>query len=367
MLIRGDHYATCLKALKREERYLCEELIQMWKSCKIEHINLGCIGNSIAAGYSKCDEMLPLFARTQLYRSEFDISFFSFARVRRNEEINVLKWLEKNVSHSQINQLLLDDIRVKKGYYVCYHDRQEKEYQRIASRQDIGLKDYILLPDNIIIYSGLSGTFTDIFRKGDLTDKVRILKSFQKDYEYLKMILTELYLVNPSAQIYVCGLPNILGIGLSNRFDYYIKKAVRMVPNAVYVKGVERNISLVMKNQKQSDYHYNRPEYLRLLCEIWRSVLNHYASLKFKNEVLMELSKYNSEVEFRDTTAKGTAEMVTGIIKECEIRNAGLGGKYRTDIRKTKFEIWNYYNRHYLEHYGCTDRQAVRSALLGEN
>lgn len=286
----------------------------MFKECGVNQLNMGCVGNSIASGYSKCDEMIPFWVRSHLCSSSQNFEFYSYARIRRNEDLNILKWYSQNISHSKINKLLIDDLRVKQKRYACYGEKQRHKYEKIMNKTDIGFRDYIQMEDNIIVYCGLSGTFTDIFRKGNSKDRQQILKSFQRDFEYMKAFLMQVYLDNPKAQVYVCGLPDIQGMKLTNLFDVYIKKATKTVPNAVYVKGVSKNIFTINRNQKELDYHYNKPEYMNLLCEIWKAVLNNYTPIKFKNEVLFGLAQYSDEVEVKDTTSKGSSGEIINII-----------------------------------------------------
>lgn len=367
MPFNKEHYLAKVKAWEEKEARLCIQLMDMFQDCETFPINMGCAGNSIAAGYSKCDEMLPFFARTKLYASTGKINFYSFARVRRNEEINVLKWYNRNAPHSAINSLLLDDLRAKKGRYACYGAKQEQEYKTVMNFTNLGFRDCIQLQPNILIYCGLSGTFTDIFRKGNSRDRLQIAKSFRNDFEYLKMFLRQIYMENPQLQVYVCGLPNILGIGITNGFDKYIRKAIRIVPNAVYVRGPVKNVFFAQESQKEFDYHYNKLEYMELICEIWLAILRNYIPMKFKNEVLTELARYSDEVELGDTTSKGKAEKIEEIIKKWEGNYKKWFERYQFDMLQTKREIWNYYNKNYLALFGCTDRDAARRALLGES
>ncbi|MCX4322454.1 MAG: hypothetical protein OSJ59_05765 [Lachnospiraceae bacterium] len=361
--MRKKYYAK-IEMWEEQESILCDSLMDMLRVCGSIPLSIGCVGNSIASGYSKSDEMLPFFARTKLFQLKEDIRFYSFARVRRNEELNVLKWYNQNISHRKINTLLLDDLKAKVGRYACYTKRQEQTYRQIMHCTDLNFQECIQLKNNILIYFGLSGTFTDIFRKGNLTDKIKIFQSFRKDFEYLKMILTEIHMANPQIQVYVCGLPDVMGIGLTNQFDRYIKKAICAVPNAVYIRGVSRNVLSILNGQKELDYHYNKAEYLCQLCGIWEAVLQNYIPIKFKNDILIQLAQYSDEVELYDTTSKGNAEKVKEIISKCERDYKKLFIKYGFNMMQAKKDVWLHYNEKYLAYFGCTDREAVRYALF---
>ena len=363
MLVTNRNYNALLKIYTEEDKRLCDKLIQLFSDCKTDSINMGSVGNSIASGYSKCDEMIPLFARSHIYDYKYRMRFYTYARPRRNEEINVLKWYNSNLSHYDINRLLLLDIKEKEGQYAGFSDRQKGIYKTVMKETDIGFRDYVHLDDNIMVYNGLSGTFTDILRKGSYADWGKMLHCFRKDFEYLKVFLVQAWLDNPKLQIYVCGLPNAMEIGITNKFDRYIKKAVRMIPNAVYVKGVSRNFFSTLDGQKVMDYHYNKPEYLQLLCNVWESILNNYITLNYKNDILYELMKYNKQVEFEDTTSKGDSKLIKKLIIKCAEKYMDLLDKYNIDEQRIKREIWKFYNENYLQHFGCTDRKAVAEEL----
>ena len=363
MLVTNKNYSVLMKKYTKEEEKLCEKVMQLFSDCKTDSINMGSVGNSIASGYSKCDEMSPFFPRSHILQHEDNISFYTYARVRRNEEINVLNWYSSNLIHRDINMLLMSDILVKKEKYAGFSDRQKDLYERMAYTTNIGFRDYVHLSNNIMIYSGLSGTFTDILRKGDSVDRKKLLNCFRSDFEYLKMFLIQAWLDNPRLQIYVCGLPDVMGIGLTNMFDKYMQKAVRLVPNAVYVKGATRNYFSMLEGQKEIDYHYSKPEYLQLICNVWESILNNYIILNYKNDILYELMKYNKQVEFEDTTSKGDSKKIKQLIIKCTEKYMDLLVKYNIDEQRIKREIWKFYNENYLQHFGCTDRKAVAEEL----
>lgn len=364
MLVTRKNYDVLMKEYLEEDRMLCGKVMRLFADCGTDYINMGSVGNSIASGYSKCDEMLPFFARSQILEHEGRIAFYTFARVRRNEEINVLKWYSKNLTHRDMNTLLMSDILAKKGKYAGFDDGEKNLYERMAGKSDIGFRDYVHLKNNIMIYGGLSETFTDIVRKGDCTDIKKLLNCFRNDFEHLKMFLTQAWMDNPKLQVYVCGLPDIMGIGVTNMFDKYIRKAVLSVPNAVYVKGAARNYFSMLDGQKEIDYHYSKPEYLQLICNVWKSILDKYIILKYKTDVLHGLTAYNKRVELNDTTSKGNSGIIRQLVRKYAEKYKGVLTLYNIDEQKIKREIWEFYNRNYLEHFGCTDRKAAAKWLL---
>lgn len=364
MLITNKNYSSLMKKYERKEKELCDKIIQLFSDCKIDAVNMGSVGNSIASGYSKCDEIIPFFARSHIFEHEDKVSFYTYARVRRNEEINILNWYSCNLIHKDINMLLMSDILAKKEKYAVFSDEHKNLYEYMTNKTNIGFSDYIHLSNNIMVYSGLSGTFTDIIRKGNGADRIKLLNCFRNDFECLKMFLIRAWLDNPKLQIYVCGLPDMMGIGLTNKFDKYIKKAVQIVPNAIYVKGATRNYFSKLEGQKEIDYHYSKPEYLQLICNVWESILNNYIMLNYKNDILYDLMKYSKQVEFEDSTSKGDPMLMRQLIMKCVGKYTNLFVKYNIDKQKINREIWKFYNKNYLQHFGCTDRQVVSKELL---
>lgn len=302
--------------------------------------------------------MIPLLYRTNLQESEY-VKLYSYARVRKNQEVNVLKWYTQNISHQEINQLLIKDILEKKGKYACFGNEQLKLYEKIANSKNSGFKDFIKLENNIIIYNGLTGTFTNILRKGNFFDKKKILLSFIKDAKYLQAILNQFYLDNPTSQIYVIGIPNIMNLNLTHIFDYYLKSAALSIPNAIYINGETRNFCLKFNHQQEYDIHYSKPEYLLLLNRIFMNIQNNFYTLPFKGKLLADLAKYSQDMELQYKNSKTDIKVVYKIIKKyLEI--------YANKIDNTEQvlnDIATYYDKNYLLHYSTTNREEVMKLL----
>lgn len=360
MLINRKNYTNCYNKEYEKNKILTEKINSLFEKSEYGLIPLGSIGNSIASGYSRCDEMLPLFYRTELPKSKY-IQIFSFARARKNEEQNILRWYNKNISHQEVNRLLKNDIAEKLGHYACFGKEQSEIYDRLAVSTNMGMRDFVKMNHSIIIYCGLTGTFTDIFRKGNVYDKRRILFSFAKDAEYMKTILMLFYMDNPESQIYVCGIPDILGV--SCVYDRYIKQAVSSIPNALYVKGAPRNIFSKLDGQKEMDIHYSKPEYLILLNHILEAIIKNFYILPFKGKMLKDLAEYSYKEELCDTKSLGDIKIIKSIVN----KNLEKYGKKIEDTHKVMVDIAKYYNSNYLVKFSCTDRKELINALSNIN
>lgn len=74
--------------------------------------------------------------------------------------------------------------------------------------------------------------------------------------------------------------------------------------------------------------------------------------------------KYNKQVEFEDTTSKGDTKLIKQLIVKYVKKYTDLFVKYNIEEQKINREIWKFYNKNYLQHFGCTDRKAVAEVLL---
>lgn len=358
MLITKDNYQKNLSLEIEKNKKLIEKLNLLFSKSEYNKISIGSIGNSISSGYSKCDEMMPFLYRSGLQSIECT-DLYSYARVRKNEEQNIFKWYTENISHKEINTFLIGDILEKKDRYAHFNQENLAQYQKLAASQEIGFKDFVQLNHNIIIYNGLTGTFTNVLRKGNRKDKLQVLSSFSKDAKFLRAILFQFYLDNPSTQIYVCGIPDVLGLHISSVYDFYIKNAIKAVPNAMFVKGQSRNMASKLPNQIESDIHYNKVEYLSLINRILAEIIDDFYVLPFKGNLLNSLSEYSKSVELSDPKSHGNLEEVNKIIYHyMEMYGSKLQNK-----KKVFGEIAEYYDENYLTSFPCTDRKKVLKIL----
>lgn len=371
MIITKKNYGKILSKLDNENLILSEQFFEMLEKLKIKNFNIATVGNSISSGYSKCDRILPLIMRSHIYKlskeTDIDVNFYSYARIRRNEDYNVLRWYNSNITHDEINDLNISDIAVKSHAYVdkYWEENTLNNYKTMTQNGKMGFKDFIFLDNNIVIYNGLTGGFTNAVRKGKITDKLKILQAFKKDIEDAKLNLIQFYLDNPNVQVYVCGLPNIMGTGIISILDRYIKKMFKNLPNVVYVPGVIRNSFFYLDGQKEFDVHYSQPEYLHLLNNITRGILENYTHKKFENSLLTKLENYSRINEKESTTSQGCEIEVLKIIREEIEKYVPILEADSKNIDLSIDRIMDYYDRNYLAIYPCTPREKVLDILDG--
>lgn len=362
MIITEHNYNDFLRKFREEDKYLSEKLIKLFDMLNIENVSIASVGNSISSGYSKCDEMLPFLMRSEVSNSK-SFNIYNYARVRRNEERKIIGWYKSNISHQEINSLLIDDIMAKLGKYANFSQEDLQKYEEMRDKSDLGFGDFVKLSDNIIIYNGLTGSFTDRIRKGNVSDKLKLFSSFKEDFADLKSLLYQFYLDNPNLQIYVCGIPDFLGLGISSSFDRYLKLAISEIPNARYVPGVTKNIFSRFSGQKEFDIHYSVPEYLCLLNSVFEEILMSYIPLKIKNRVLNELSIYSDNNELISTTSKGKSDDVRKIILEVLEEYDEIIRKNNIDVKAILNEVCNFYDQNYLLFYPCTNRLETKKII----
>lgn len=363
MLVNSNNYNRLLQEFREEDKNLVESLINLFYSLNMFHVPLASVGNSIASGYSKCDDMLPLLARSSIYEKTDMFDLYNFARVRRNEERKIIQWYKSNISHGEINKLLIDDILAKVGKYASFSNQNLKVYEKMRDRTDMGFMDFVKLDNNIIIYNGLTGSFTDRIRKGNFQDRLKLFSGFIDDFENLKSLLYQFYLDNPGMQVYICGIPDFLGIGISNKFDRYIINAIKDVPNARYIPGSSRNVFSKLSGQKEFDIHYSVPEYLNLLNRVYKEILKSYIPLKIKNSMLNKIALYSAQNEDFSTTSMGSSTDIEQIINDVLGEYEEIISKNNIDVDAILEEVWNFYNTNYLLLFPCTDRIGMKKII----
>ncbi len=365
MIITKKSYDEKTKILSKRNLILSEQFLEMLEKLKIENLNIASVGNSISAGYSKCDKILPFLMRSSIYKLSDDINYYSYARVRRNEEMNILRWYNSNILHKEINDLNINDIVVKESSYVEKHWNGKiiKNYEEMANKNNIGFRDFNLLDNSIIIYNGLTGAFTNSMRKGSASDKIKILTTFKKDIEDAKLVLTQMYLDNPNTQIYICGLPNVMGTGIISFLDKNIKDICKQVPNATYLKGTIRNSFFYLDGQKEFDVHYSQPEYLDLLNNVTETMIKNYVPNMLKNSLICRLKEYSLEVERESTISKGCELAITKIIEEEVEKHMNSFVLNNQTMHGTMDEVMKYYHKNYLSTFPCTPKEKVIGKL----
>lgn len=181
---------------------------------------------------------------------------------------------------SEINKKVQIDLsnhkRAMGRYYITGEDKEK--YYPLELEEDVGLRDIIEINDkdtaNIIIYNGLTGSFLDVLTRGG--NLLHAFKAFDRDLDNFKAFLKYVYLVNPSTQIYVCGVPNLLGIGLFRKINKKARKECFNYPNVTYVDSVKTKFFYLKNGKHYIDIHYDNDEYIKMNINVFSAINNNY-------------------------------------------------------------------------------------------
>ncbi len=267
----------------------------------LNKVIITCVGNSISSGFSLVYNTKPFLERNiwlkELFKKEnIEINTYSFARPQDNNDEHIYRTLVKNMKLTDINKKVRVDFSNSKRAMSFYHINKDdlEKYYPINLKNDIGLKDIVEIKEkgtaNIIIYNGLTGSFLDVLtHRGNL---LHAFKAFDRDLDNFKAFLKYVYLVNPSTQIYVCGVPDILGIGLFRKINKKAKKECFNYPNVTYVDSVKTKFIYSKNGKKYIDIHYDDDEYLEMNNNVFKSISINYSKNRLFTEFDNVLHKY---------------------------------------------------------------------------
>ena len=225
------------RILERQKE-LNQKLAIFMKESGIKKVNLTSLGNSIASGYSMVRVTKPLLLRNEtiqdtLNANDVDLEIHHFARAQNNNDEHIYEWLESNIKESEMHKLNRNDYSDGRTSMHTNGMTEEKlaEYYPIDMQIDKGLNDLIKESSadlaNIVVYNGCTGSFLDgATRKGSLHQQ--LFYGVNRDTvgleSVLKKIQTENRLNKSNTQVYLCGAPNFLGLGITELINRKLKK-----------------------------------------------------------------------------------------------------------------------------------------------
>lgn len=302
-LIKNNDCSLRFKNSKIELSKVNDLFIKFINGSGISCVNLTSVGNSIATGYSMNDSIKPLLLRNKdlIKKCNFDLNLRSYARAQDNNDEHVFEWLLNNIKQSDINKKVQLDFIHENG---MPHNNINKsdviKYYPTDIKDDIGLRDLMMQRKeglaNIIIYNGATGSFLDNITRHGMH---KGLYGFKRDLVSLESSLKLIYLRNPYTQVYVCGIPNIAGIGLTNIvINNKIEKICKNYPNCVYIDPAKQNL-IYRKNDKiVFDVHYSDDEYLNLNKVILEAIIHNYFPVKASVDLDIAMKKYSDVAEY---------------------------------------------------------------------
>lgn len=289
------------------------KLAEMLKVYHIDQFRMTSLGNSIASGYSMVRTTKPLLFRNEhlgfvMKSSNILLERYHFARAQNNNDEHIYRWLTSNISELQIYKSNRCDYGFGPNSMPVHGltDEDMKRFYPFNKKNDKGLQDVIFETgeglSNIVIYNGCTGSFLDnITREGKISEMFTY--GIKRDITSLEAVLKYIQDYNRSGfntQVYLCGAPNFLSLGISNVFiNNHLKKIAKNYANVTYVEPVRSKMFYVNCETRKIgvDIHYDEVEYLKLNNNIIDAILKNYAVKKALIQLDRELFHYSEKIE----------------------------------------------------------------------
>ena len=352
------------KVLKNQIE-LNKKLAQLFKENNITKFNLTSVGNSIASGYSMVRTLMPMLLRNTsisetMTENGIDLSIRHFARAQDNNDEHIFNWLTTNIKESEIHMMNQKDYNggptSMPSPGIDYEGLET--FYPTEMDNDFGLRDVVLESDdklaNIIIYNGCTGSFLDNVTRGGKLSRM-LTYGIKRDTISLEATLKYIQANNrnngTNTQVYICGAPNFLGLGISEVINIRLRKIAKNYANVTYVEPVkskflyknievEKNVGLgqaqsfMKKHLLQPDIHYDEVEYLQLNNNIIESICDNYEVNEKVINVDRELFKLNKDLEFSHPEKIGLPEYVYNLVAKLIVEQIN---DIKSDVTRRKF------------------------------
>ena len=375
-----------LEEIIKLQEELNKKLGSLLASNGIKKLRLTSVGNSIASGYSLVRTTKPLLLRNESIKNVLDkfninLERHNFARAQNNNDEHINEWLLTNKKESEINKLNILDYDKNSKIHMQTNeltDEKIKDYYPISIKEEKGMQDIILESNddlaNIVIYNGATGSFLDnITRNGTLSHKLTygIKRDITSIESTLKIIQNNKRNNNTNTQVYLCGVPNYLGLNITNIINKKLKKLEKEYANVVYVSPVKAKFFYKKYNLNENssiktiqdfirkiklpsiDIHYDEIEYLEFNNSILKAIINNYENTKALINLDRQLYRLSSFIE-QDQSLIENKNKITNIISEIieeEYKNIKNKNSRNIFIIKAKKYILNRlpYDFHYAK------------------
>ena len=307
--------------INEKQKELNQKLAQVLKKYGIKNVRMTSVGNSIGSGYSMVRTIKPLLLRNVtlsdiLKSNDITLSTHHFARAQNNSDEHILEWYEENIKESEIHKMNRSDYSKEETSMPVHGLTKEMidDFYPLEMEENLGLKDIVTKDEeelaNIVVYNGATGSFLDgLTRHG--TFGQQMLHGIKRDINSidatLKLIQTNNRNKKSNTQVYLCGAPNFLGIGISNVINNKLKTLSKKYANVVYVEPVKSK--LLYKgiddegnetNKKAVDIHYDEKEYIKFNNNIINKINENYGITK----AIINLDRFfydlNKEIELEN-------------------------------------------------------------------
>jgi hypothetical protein len=357
------------RILKKQER-LNDELGIVLSEDGISNLRLINVGNSIASGFSYRRLTKPLFLRNETLRDKLnnhgvELDYHHFARPQNNNDEHILEWFVDNISERSIALMNRNDYLDGKTslFPSGITEKEVDKYFPYEDDKNFRIMDLIRESSddmaNIVVYNGCTGSFLNGNRYGRFLQKFfyGIRRDVTSIEAILKMIQTNNRMNDSNTQVFLCGVPNLMGVGISNCMNTRLKGLEEKYANVVYVPPVVASVFYKPLDPKTPheiirDVHYDEDEYLRLLNNIIASIKNNYLTSKAMIDLDRRMYRLSENLEFVDKDNidnKDFIEEYIGTVLEEETRSMTSEQKRAFLARAKKYLLERYpYDFSYL-------------------
>lgn len=319
------------KVLKEQER-LNERLALLLRENRVRNLYVTSYGNSIASGYSMMRTIKPLLIRNNSICSIMNINGIqlerhAYARAQNNNDDHLFEWIVSNIKESEINKMNRSDYsNSATSMPIAYLDNSMLDYfYPLEFQEDKGLRDIIesrgIDLANIIIYNGCTGSFLDnITRNGKLTQM--LLYGINRDIKSLEAILKYIQSSNrknnTNTQIYICGVPNFLGLNISGIINNKLKKVVKQYAHTSYVEPVKSKFFYknIATGKLGLDIHYDEVEYDKLNNNILETIINNYEISKAMIDSDRRIYNLSSKIELEENELFKQDKLIIELVED---------------------------------------------------
>lgn len=337
-----------------KQEILNTKLAQFLKEKEIENLRLISLGNSLASGYSMVRTIKPLLLRNEsiediMKENGINVERYHFSRAQNNSDEKIFEWMENNISLSRTHELNRVDYSggpTSMATHGLTKDDIEKYYP-VDNLFDIGLWDAIKESNkdlaNIVIYNGATGSFLDASTRGGKISQ-RLMYGVNKDVNSIEATLKKIHVNNRqnngNTQVYICGVPDFLGLKISELINHKLKKLTLKYSNTVYVRPIKSKLfykeletceyddlgklQRLFKNSLGTfDVHCDEEEYLEFNNNILKSIIQNYQIIESVINIDRKFYKLSQTIETENQELLNDDEMKRKIIigeleRECE-------------------------------------------------
>lgn len=316
------------------------KLANLLRQLGIKKFYMTVVGNSLATGYSSVHNNKPLLERNETFKSilldhGINPHIYAFTREENNDEEKVHDWYHNNETEKQRFIFNRHDA-VRLEYKGLSASDLDKYYPENPTRND-GMKDVLSISGNdtgnVVIYSGATGSFLDNVTRGGLPKKC--LGGFKRDYRYLEATIREIGDNNrrneTKTQIYLCGVPNYLGIGLTDRvINRKLKAIADKYPHVTYVDSTKAK--LIYKGG--IDAHLSEEEYTDYNNNALTSIIDNYTKVDHKIDIDFDIDEIlQTVIQNINKPDFDMDKIILGVIS-----------KYLPPLKGTDYDITPYLN-----------------------